>query len=1082
MGTWSTTGAMAAARSSHTATLLPSGKVLVAGGSFLSSAEVYDPATATWSPTGGMATARSSHTATPLPSGKVLVTGGRSQNVGWGGFLDSAEVYDPATGTWSPTGRLATARFRHTATLLPSGKVLVTGGSTSGGIFASAEVYDPATGTWSPTGSMATARQSHTATLLPSGKVLVAGGWGWGSESQETFASAEVYDPATGTWSPTGALASARSSHTATLLPSGKVLVTGGGGPGVETLASAEVYDPATGTWSPTGGMATARQSHTATLLPSGKVLVTGGSTSGGSVLASAEVYDPATGTWSPTSALASARSSHTATLLPSGKALVTGGGVGAEVYGPALGAWSPTGGMATAHSGHTATLLPSGKVLVTGGGVASAEVYGPATGTWSPTGTMTMARFRHTATLLPSGKVLVIGGRDPYDWGLASEEVYDPATGTWSPTGARVSARSGHTATLLPSGKVLVTGGLGPGRGAWPYNADVYDPATGTWSPTGSLATARFSHTATLLPSGKVLVTGGLGPEKWTLASAEVYDPATGTWSPTGGMATARESHTATLLPSGKVLVTGGYSSSGSLASAEVYDPATGTWSTTGAMASVRVRHTATLLPSGKVLVTGGNSPDVWSLASAEVYDPATGTWSTTDAMASARQSHTATLLPSGKVLVTGGYSPSDSLASAEVYQAAPVVLTPANGATLNNDRPTYSGTAEAGSTVSVIVDGTVVGTATADASGGWAFIQPVALVDGPHRVTATAAAGDLTFESGSNTFAVDATRPTAPVVLTPANGSTTNNNRPTYSGSAEPGSTVTVMVEGTAVGSTTANASGEWTFIQPVALVEGPHTVRATATDAPGNMSPESNSNMFAVDTTPPAAPVGLTPANDSTTNNNRPTYSGTAEKESTVTVWLDETEAGSTRTNAAGEWSVTPATALSEGLHRAVARATDSAGNASAPSTAHYFRVDTVPPAAPEVHPPEAIVHTRKPTLGGTAEAESTVTVWLDGIDVGTVLADEAGTWHFTPATALEDGRHLAAAIATDAAGNRGDRSTEVSFSVSRRGYYVSGCSTSSSSSGGSWPWALLLLALPRARSRPVRPARLSEGQPL
>jgi uncharacterized protein (TIGR03382 family) len=138
--------------------------------------------------------------------------------------------------------------------------------------------------------------------------------------------------------------------------------------------------------------------------------------------------------------------------------------------------------------------------------------------------------------------------------------------------------------------------------------------------------------------------------------------------------------------------------------------------------------------------------------------------------------------------------------------------------------------------------------------------------------------------------------------------------------------------------------------------------------------------------------------------------------------------------------------------------------------------------VPPAAPEVHSPEAIVHTRKPTLGGTAEAESTVTVWVDGIVVGTALADEAGTWQLTPATALADGPHLAVAIATDTAGNRSDPSTEVSFSISRRGYYVSGCSASPSSSGGSWPWALLLLALPRPRSRPVRPARLPEGQPL
>ncbi|HEY0092852.1 MAG TPA: kelch repeat-containing protein, partial [Archangium sp.] len=137
--------------------------------------------------TGALANARSFHTATLLPSGKVLVTGGWNS----GGDLASAEVYDPGTGAWSPTGALANARSFHTATLLPSGKVLVTGGEGSGGDLASAEVYDLGTGAWNPTGALANARRDHTATLLPSGKVLVTGGWNSGGD----LASAEVYDP-----------------------------------------------------------------------------------------------------------------------------------------------------------------------------------------------------------------------------------------------------------------------------------------------------------------------------------------------------------------------------------------------------------------------------------------------------------------------------------------------------------------------------------------------------------------------------------------------------------------------------------------------------------------------------------------------------------------------------------------------------------------------------------------------------------------------------------------------------------------------------------------------------------------------
>jgi len=190
-----------------------------------------------WSSTGSLNDARASHTATLLPNGMVLVAGGRFLlpccNV-----LASAELYDPTRGTWTATGSLNTGRAYHTATLLPNGMVLVAGGiDSSFNISASAELYDPANGTWTATGSLNAARRSHTATLLQNGKVLVAGGYG----SNGIFPSAELYDPASGTWIATDSLNTARWVHTATLLQNGMVLVAGGDGTDGRSLASAEL-------------------------------------------------------------------------------------------------------------------------------------------------------------------------------------------------------------------------------------------------------------------------------------------------------------------------------------------------------------------------------------------------------------------------------------------------------------------------------------------------------------------------------------------------------------------------------------------------------------------------------------------------------------------------------------------------------------------------------------------------------------------------------------------------------------------------------------------------------------------------
>ena len=334
----------------HTATLLLDGRVLVAGGSGASggstSAELYDPSSGSWTATGSMTKEHWGGTATLLRNGKVLVAAG----FGSLGSGHSAELYDPATGSWTATGDMNGSFSGHTATLMVDGRVLIAGGG-------SAALYDPNTGTWRATGQMIEDRSSHTATLLPDGLVLVAGGIlmaGDEPEDDDLLASAELFDPATGTWSAVPDMARGRGYHQAVLLCNGSVLVTGGwvkGDPGQgEQLDFDELYDPANGTWRATGSMDAWRGGGTTdTLLPDGTVLAAGGAIdkNGSRLLASAELYDPSSGMWTATVNMHQARTYYTATLLLDGTVLVAGGYGGgddnsvlssAELYDPGSG------------------------------------------------------------------------------------------------------------------------------------------------------------------------------------------------------------------------------------------------------------------------------------------------------------------------------------------------------------------------------------------------------------------------------------------------------------------------------------------------------------------------------------------------------------------------------------------------------------------------------------------------------------------------------------------------------------------------------------------------------------------------
>jgi outer membrane protein OmpA-like peptidoglycan-associated protein len=391
------------------------------------------------------------------------------------------------------------------------------------------------------------------------------------------------------------------------------------------------------------------------------------------------------------------------------------------------------------------------------------------------------------------------------------------------------------------------------------------------------------------------------------------------------------------------------------------------------------------------------------------------------------------------------GGVSASsnvDSFTIDTVAPSAPVITAPVDGTDTNDNTPTLTATAEPGSTVAFYEDApgsALLGTAVANGSGVATLTLTTALADASYSIhaTATDAASNVSSSSAEDHFTIDTVAPAAPVLTAPADGSLTNNNVPTLTATgSEPGSTVTFYVDGSsvAVGTATADASGNASLILTSALADGQHSVYATDTDAADNVSADSNTNTFTVDATAPAAPTLTTPADSSFTNNNEPTLNATgAEAGSTVTFYIDGSSVGTATADGSGNASLTLTSALADGQHAVKATDTDAASNVSGYSNINTFTVKTSV-AAPVVTSPadSSVSSNTSPTVTVTGEPGDTVAIDIDGTSYGPVTLDGSGNGSL-PVGPLSAGQHAVKARQTDAASNVSDWSATSTWTI-------------------------------------------------
>jgi N-acetylneuraminic acid mutarotase len=647
----------------------PDGRIYAIGGDnnngIVQTVDVYDPASNSWSTAAPLPTGRDFLAAAAGRDGRIYAIGGISA-----GKSNKVEVYDPFTNIWSTAATLPTPRFALAAAAGPDGRIYAIGGRELSAKGNEVEVYDPVSNSWSTAAPMPTPRWDLAAVAGPDGRIYAIGGQGLSAEGNEV----EVYDPASNSWSTAAPMPTPRFNLAAAVGPDGRIYAIGGLDRSSADVNTVEVYDPATNRWSTAAPMPTYRSSLAAVTGQGGRIYAIGGAYGGApfgtlAFLSTQPVHvlhgSLTAGTinlvltqGAPFSgAVVAFQSSNTLEQAADFTAVIHWGDGTPDSSGTVRGA----AGLFTVRGSHTFAQAGTYRVLVDITDPAGIHVTAGGALAWSSYPSMPTALGGSAAAAGRDDRIYALGGLNSSGADVPTVQVTDPATGLWSVAAPMPTARDSLAAVTGADGSIYALGGyfFSSQTGLLELNtAEVYTPATDSWFPAAPMPTARGELAAAAGPDGRIYAIGGRGTDITTVEvkTVEVYDPAANSWSTAAPMPTARIGLAAVAGQDGRIYAIGGYNTSGYLGTVEVYDTVRDSWSTVAPMPSPRGNLAALLGPDGRIYAIGGYN-NHGAVTTVEAYDPRTNTWDTTiDGLPAARSFPAAVLGPDGSIYVLGG------------------------------------------------------------------------------------------------------------------------------------------------------------------------------------------------------------------------------------------------------------------------------------------------------------------------------------------------------------------------------------------------------------------------------------------